>query len=51
MTIKFIDNKYRFFEDVKAFGRKNSATLGLLNLRNADSIMKHDLECRGLLIP
>ena len=51
MTIEFIDNRNRFFEDVKALGRKNSATLGLLSLRKADPIMKHNLEYRGLIIP
>ena len=30
MTIEFIDNRNRFFEDVKALGRKNSATLGFM---------------------
>ncbi len=30
MTIEFIDNKNKFFEDVKALGRKNSATLGFM---------------------
>lgn len=30
MTIEFIDNRNRFFEDVKALGRKNSATLGVM---------------------
>ena len=29
MTIEYIDNRNRFFEDVKALGRKNSATLWL----------------------
>ena len=27
MTTEFIDNRNRFFENVKALGRKNSATL------------------------
>ena len=30
MTIEFIDNRHRFLEDVKALGRKNSATLGFM---------------------
>ena len=30
MTIEFIDNRNSFFEDVKALGRKNSATLGFM---------------------
>ena len=30
MAIEFIDNRNRFFEDVKALGRKNSATLGFM---------------------
>ena len=30
MTVEFIDNRDRFFEDVKALGRKNSATLGFM---------------------
>ena len=30
MTIEFIDNSNRFFEDVKTLGRKNSATLGFM---------------------
>ena len=30
MTIEFIDNRNGFFEDVKALGRKNSATLGFM---------------------
>ena len=30
MTIEFIDNRNRFFEDVKAMGRKNSAILGII---------------------
>ena len=29
MTTEFIDNRNRFFDDVKALGRKNSATLGV----------------------
>ena len=32
MTIEFIDNRNRFFEDVKALGRKNSATLGVIKM-------------------
>ena len=30
MTTEFIDNRNRFFENVKALGRKNSATLGFM---------------------
>jgi len=30
MTIEFIDSRNGFFEDVKALGRKNSATLGFM---------------------
>jgi len=30
MPIEFIDNRNSFFEDVKALGRKNSATLGFM---------------------
>ena len=31
MTIEFIDNRNRFFEDVKALGKKDSTTLGFNN--------------------
>ena len=30
MTIEFIDNRNRFFQDVKTLGKKNSATLGFM---------------------
>lgn len=30
MTIEFIDNTNKFLDDVKALGRKNSATLGFM---------------------
>lgn len=30
MTIEFIDNTNKFFDDVKALGRKNSSTLGFM---------------------
>lgn len=30
MTIEFIDNKSKFFTDVKTLGRKYSATLGFM---------------------
>ena len=30
MTIEFIDNRNKFFSDVKTLGRKNSATLGFM---------------------
>ncbi len=49
MTIEFIDNRNRFFEDVKALGRKNSATLGFMpeggfedHARNKCIIIAHD---------
>jgi ribosomal protein S18 acetylase RimI-like enzyme/predicted nucleic acid-binding protein len=49
MTIEFIDNRNRFFEDVKALGRKNSATLGFMpeggfedHARNKFIIIAHD---------
>lgn len=30
MTIEFIDNKNKFFSDVKTLGKKNSSTLGFM---------------------
>lgn len=49
MTIEFIDNRNSFFEDVKALGRKNSATLGFMpeggfedHARNKCIIIAHD---------
>ena len=30
MTPEYIDNRNRFFKNVKALGRKNSATLGFM---------------------
>ena len=49
MTIEFIDNRNCFFEDVKALGRKNSATLGFMPeggfedyARNKCIIIAHD---------
>ena len=49
MTIEFIDNRNRFFEDVKALGRKNSAKLGFMPkggfedyARNKCIIIAHD---------
>ena len=49
MTIEFIDNRNKFFEDVKALGRKNSATLGFMpeggfedHARNKCIIIAHD---------
>ena len=51
MTIEFIDNKNRFFEDVKILGRKNSATLGFMpeggfddHAKNKCIIIAHDGE-------
>ena len=49
MTIEFIDNTNRFFQDVKALGKKNSATLGFMpeggfedHARNKCIIIAHD---------
>lgn len=49
MTIEFIDNTNRFFQDVKALGNKNSATLGFMpeggfedHARNKCIIIAHD---------
>ncbi len=49
MTIEFIDSKSKFFENVKALGRKNSATLGFMpeggfedHARNKCIIIAHD---------
>ena len=49
MTIEFIDSRNSFFEDVKALGRKNSATLGFMpeggfedHARNKCIIIAHD---------
>lgn len=40
MTIEFIDNRNSFFEDVKALGRKNSATLGFMPEGGFEDIMQ-----------
>ena len=49
MTIEFIDNKNKFFSDVKTLGRKNSATLGFMpdggfedHAKNRCIIVAHD---------
>lgn len=49
MTIEFIDNKNKFFTDVKTLGRKNSATLGFMpdggfedHAKNKCLIIAHD---------
>ena len=49
MTIEFIGSRNSFFEDVKALGRKNSATLGFMpeggfedHARNKCIIIAHD---------
>ena len=49
MTIELIDNRHRFFEDVKTLGKKNSATLGFMpeggfevHARNKCIIIAHD---------
>ena len=49
MTIEFINNKNRFFDEVKALGRKNSATLGFMpeggfedHARNKCIIIAHE---------
>lgn len=49
MTIEFIDNKNKFFSDVKTLGRKNSATLGFMpdggfedHAKNKCIIVAHD---------
>lgn len=49
MTIEFIDNTNRFFQDVKTLGKKNSATLGFMpeggfedHARNKCIIIAHD---------
>lgn len=49
MTIEFIDNTNKFFDDVKALGRKNSSTLGFMpeggfedHARNKCIIIAHD---------
>lgn len=51
MTIEFIDNKNRFFEEVKSLGRKYSATLGFMpeggfedHARNKCIIIAHEKE-------
>ena len=46
MTIEFIDNRNRFFEDVKALERKNSATLGFMPAVKAVlGFIRNGLEC------
>lgn len=49
MTIEFIDNKNKFFTEVKTLGRKNSATLGFMpdggfedHAKNKCLIIAHD---------
>ena len=49
MTIEFIDNRNKFFSDVKTLGRKNSATLGFMpdggfedHAKNKCIIVAHD---------
>ena len=49
MTIEFINNKNRFFDEVKALGRKYSATLGFMpeggfedHARNKCIIIAHE---------
>ena len=41
MTIEFIDNRNSFFEDVKALGRKNSATLGFMPEGGCENYVKN----------
>lgn len=41
MSIEFIDNRHRFFGDVKALGRKNSATLGFMPEGGCENYVKN----------
>ena len=46
MTIEFIDNKSKFFTDVKTLGRKYSATLGFMPDGGFDDYAKNKMHNR-----